>query len=759
MKNYQKFILENTQNKQSKYINTIISYLNKNTNYTYAEYDEHFSVIKKDDNKKYDSILYLMVNLEDNSETKAIRFNFDGLKLQSIDMWENFEFDLDNGPIYNKPSYEMTVPNSVLEVLDDIVAFVEGEFTLNENINLDDIEKSPEENVKSDINKFDNLDLDLFEIVKANVIQIAFNENARAMIVSGVGGLGKCLGKGTKIIMYDGTLKNVEDILPGEKLMGPDSKPRNVLSINSGVSKMYKIKQKKGIDYIVNDEHILSLKKSKDAKTNGRFKEYDEIVNIPIKEYLEKSKNWKRNFYGWKVAIDFNHKNIEIDPYYLGLWLGDGTGIETSITNIDEEVIDFLHEYANKLGLICNKYEYGNKTPKYKILSEGINQPNPLLKKIKKLNLYNNKYIPNNYLFNDKNVRLELLAGLIDSDGYLTKPNGYEITMKSKELIQQIKYLADSLGFKTSMRKRKGKIKNSFEGDYYRVSINGNVEIIPIKIERKKIKEIKRRVDHTITGIKIEELNDDNYFGFEIDGDHLFLLEDCTVTHNTYDVRATLNQFNKKYQYYKGNTTSAGLYELLFRYRKELIVLDDMDDALIDKSSRDILKAVLDTGEERVVSRKVKGYYYPDDKTDEEIDDIYIKTGKLPNQFSFVGKVIFITNLKEEEIDPVIFTRVVSIDVDLTQKQIIQRIKKIMPSMLPKIPMDMKEETLELMIGLLDTYVEKAPLNLRSFYHCINFRVSNDFDVNGEKLWKILVKNFLVRKTKLSDIVDENENS
>ena len=418
MKNYQKFILENTQNKQSKYINTIISYLNKNTNYTYAEYDEHFSVIKKDDNKKYDSILYLMVNLEDNSETKAIRFNFDGLKLQSIDMWENFEFDLDNGPIYNKPSYEMTVPNSVLEVLDDIVAFVEGEFTLNENINLDDIEKSPEENVKSDINKFDNLDLDLFEIVKANVIQIAFNENARSMIVSGVGGLGK-----------------------------------------------------------------------------------------------------------------------------------------------------------------------------------------------------------------------------------------------------------------------------------------------------------------------------------------------------THDVRATLNQFNKKYQYYKGNTTSAGLYELLFRYRKELIVLDDMDDALIDKSSRDILKAVLDTGEERVVSRKVKGYYYPDDKTDEEIDDIYIKTGKLPNQFSFVGKVIFITNLKEEEIDPVIFTRVVSIDVDLTQKQIIQRIKKIMPSMLPKIPMDMKEETLELMIGLLDTYVEKAPLNLRSFYHCINFRVSNDFDVNGEKLWKILVKNFLVRKTKLSDIVDENENS
>jgi len=78
-----------------------------------------------------------------------------------------------------------------------------------------------------------------------------------------------------------------------------------------------------------------------------------------------------------------------------------------------------------------------------------------------------------------------------------------------------------------------------------------------------------------------------------------------------------------------------------------------------------------------------------------------------------------------------------------------------MPSMLPHIPLSQKEETLELMIGLLDTYEEKAPLNLRSFYHCINFRVNNDFPVNGEKLWKILVKNFLVRKTKLSDIKED----
>ena len=405
MKTYNNYLLERIGQKKLEYIDTIISYLNKNTNYTYARYEEEF-VVKKD-KSKFESILYLMVNLDDENERKAIRFNFTNFNLYSIDMWENFIFNLKDGPIYNKPSYEMKVPESVLQVLDDIVAFVEGEFSLYEyNDETEDIQKSPNEKVDSDIEDFDNLNLDIFEIVKANVIQLSFNENSRAMIVSGLGGLGK-----------------------------------------------------------------------------------------------------------------------------------------------------------------------------------------------------------------------------------------------------------------------------------------------------------------------------------------------------TFDVRATLAEFHKEYQYFKGNTTSAGLYELLFRYRKELIVLDDMDDALTDKQSGDILKAVLDTGDERIVSRKVKGYYYPDNMTEEEIEEKYLKTGKLPNQFSFTGSVIIITNLTENEIDPVIITRVVHVDVNLTQQEIIERIKKIMPKMLPNIPLEQKEETLDLMIKLLNTYEEKAPLNLRSFYHCINMRFSNDYDVNGVKLWKILVKNFLVRNT------------
>ena len=156
MKKYKNFLTEKIEQNKRQYIETIISYLNKNTNYTYAGYNENFVVEK--DNKKFETVLFLMVNLDDENEKKAIRFNFIGNDLYSIDMWEYFEFNLDDGMIYNKPSYEMRVPNSVLEVLDDIVAFVEGEFSVNENLTEEDVKESSEEKVESELQIWCNVE-------------------------------------------------------------------------------------------------------------------------------------------------------------------------------------------------------------------------------------------------------------------------------------------------------------------------------------------------------------------------------------------------------------------------------------------------------------------------------------------------------------------------------------------------------------------------------------------------------------------------
>jgi replicative DNA helicase len=122
---------------------------------------------------------------------------------------------------------------------------------------------------------------------------------------------------------------------------------------------------------------------------------------------------------------------------------------------------------------------------------------------------------------------------LLDSDGsYANK--GYEITQKREDLAHQIKYLADSLGFRTHIKAKRATIKDrGFECTVWRVTIHGDMTCVPMKVERKKPAERIINKDWRVTGIKIEPAGVDDFFGFVIDGDGLFLLEDMTVTHNT----------------------------------------------------------------------------------------------------------------------------------------------------------------------------------------------------------------------------------
>jgi len=85
-------------------------------------------------------------------------------------------------------------------------------------------------------------------------------EQAEGILVAGAPGMGKCHGKGTPILMYDGSIKKVEDIKNGDLIMGPDSKPRIVLGNAHGYGKLYRVIPVKGDPYIVNEDHILSLK-------------------------------------------------------------------------------------------------------------------------------------------------------------------------------------------------------------------------------------------------------------------------------------------------------------------------------------------------------------------------------------------------------------------------------------------------------------------------------------------------------------------
>ena len=133
----------------------------------------------------------------------------------------------------------------------------------------------------------------------------------------------------------------------------------------------------------------------------------------------------------------------------IGLWLGDGMSNGPEITNQDSTIIKYFK--TNLEQYKCYLQFKDDKTNKYtyRINGDGSRKTdsNYFMNILNKYNLINNKHIPHIYKCNSRENRLKLLAGLIDSDGSLDSSGCYDFIQKSEKLIDDVIYLAHSLGF------------------------------------------------------------------------------------------------------------------------------------------------------------------------------------------------------------------------------------------------------------------------------------------------------------------------
>ena len=340
---------------------------------------------------------------------------------------------------------------------------------------------------------------------------------------------GKCFGKGTKVLMADGSLRNIEDIKLKDKVMGPDSKPREVLSLHTGIDNLYKISPSNGEDQIVNSEHDIYCN-----FLNHRFEDTGSKLIKPL-EYKGLKKTMQARYKLVKTGVEFENKEVPLDPYYLGLWLGDGSKRQPTITTKDIEILKYIKEFSIKEGCKYNVYHILNNPEVVEVTTNGGNtglRKNKIKSILDSLKVLNNKHIPEIYLNNSRETRLKLLAGLIDTDGYYDFPNGrFEIIQKLKSLSEQIVYLSRSLGFKTSINE---KYIEGY-GIYYRMNILSGIEEIPTLIKRKQAKHKNKPfvLNPLHSTFKLEDYGKGEYFGFTVDGDNLFLLGDFTISHNS----------------------------------------------------------------------------------------------------------------------------------------------------------------------------------------------------------------------------------
>lgn len=381
-------------------------------------------------------------------------------------------------------------------------------------------------------------------------------------------GGGKCHRKGTKILMFDGTIKNVEDVVVGDQLMGPDSTPRNVLALGRGSEMMYEVQPVKGEPYFVNESHILSLRmtnfKGNVVGPTGLRHKADDVVNVSVLDYLRASKTFRHCAKGWRVGVEFNDKPLhpQLPPYMLGIWLGDGSSRTSSITTADPEVIQYIIEYCTETKQdVRVEFQENNASDMYHIKNGNRRYGFGLIGGLRTYDLVMNKHIPHDYLCNSRANRLELLAGILDSDGYLHHGH-YDVVFKVKQLAHDLVYLARSLGFSAYVNECQKTCTNTgATGTYHRLSISGEVSLIPTRLERHKAPKRKQIKNVLRTGIRsVKPVGIEPYYGFEIDGDHLYVLGDFTVTHNTVVAAELIRQ-----------EQAAGGYFAAIAHRQELV--------------------------------------------------------------------------------------------------------------------------------------------------------------------------------------------
>jgi Rad3-related DNA helicase len=384
-----------------------------------------------------------------------------------------------------------------------------------------------------------------FRMGQMEAIEFCYTSDKKVIVVIAPTG---CHVKGQGILMYSGEIKKVEGLKCGEFLMGPDGKPRMVEGLIKGEGVMYQVIPNKGVPFVVNEDHILTLKKTNVGSSNRNGKMDGSFRDVSVKEYLTWS-NTQKHLYKLVRSnpvrsFDVNFKQT-VDPYFLGLLLGDGSicAGNINLTSVDKEIINDLHSFASSYDLQVRNQgvgyylSEGNDGHKRTPSGRYYKYENKLLKQLRCLGVYGktskDKFIPLAYKTSPLKERLEILAGLIDTDGSLSK-NCFDFISKSKQLSEDVAFISRSVGLAAYVKPCVKGCQNNFKGTYYRVSISGNIDTIPCRLPRKQASPRTQKKDVLVTGFTITKSHYGKFYGFTLSGkDGRYLMDDFTITHNS----------------------------------------------------------------------------------------------------------------------------------------------------------------------------------------------------------------------------------
>ena len=369
----------------------------------------------------------------------------------------------------------------------------------------------------------------------------------KAILAHQMGG-GKEIDVNTLLPTPKGWIK-ADDVQVGDYLFASNGKPTKVLGkYYQGVKDIYEIQFTDDTKVNCGLEHLWITRNTYHNRKKWMVKSLKKILDEglyanPSKQQIEFGRPPTNK---WQIPmcqpVVYEEKKYLIDPYVLGLLIGDGSlcngNICISIPTHENESIERISSTLNENYIL--KGEFSASCPRYSIIRKENRHgyKNDYVQEIKRLGLNvigYDKFIPEEYMFGSIEQRIALLQGLMDSDGYISKTkNKISFTSTSLRLINDVKLLVESLGgrcISVCEDKRKGKYLKKCYNLRFQIRIN------PFRL---KHKSERYTIDDTHTKYcnrrikSVEKVRQSEAVCFYVDSeDHSFLTEHYVVTHNT----------------------------------------------------------------------------------------------------------------------------------------------------------------------------------------------------------------------------------
>lgn len=431
------------------------------------------------------------------------------------------------GSFFIPDSYSWRIPKEYVDQLNEVA----GELAAWE-VSINDIKGIREVVLPQFTVSHEGLDSMKLDPFPFQAIGISFLHDLKKGLLADEMGLGKAGSLDSKLLTPDGWI-TMGEVQLGDYVIGADGSPTRVVGVfPQGKKEIYRVVFSDGSSTECCEEHLWAVN-----TTSRKFANRPYLVK-ELKEFKDdlKMKSGNNKYYIPMVEpVQFRRRETIVHPYLLGYLLGNGGLTRKSCVNItipDEETVQRLSSMIPEENVIKFKDRYDYRVVKK---DDSSNAPNLFLDELRSIGVMGfhsyNKTIPYDYKFNEPDVRIALLQGLLDSDGHVRPAdNNIEFSSSSEELAKDVQFIVQSLGGTARIRR-----KETTHLPSYRMSIILPNTIKPFVLSRKAdVYHPRTKYLPTRAIVAVEHVGQKEAQCIKVEAeDQLYVTDSFIVTHNT----------------------------------------------------------------------------------------------------------------------------------------------------------------------------------------------------------------------------------